>query len=164
MARNHAPRVRTRPWAWFALGAIAALAAVAYVADRREPSLTSPSTSLPALAAPAATPGALPPGTVAVVDGVPVVGRPLRIRLGGGKANVSIGTSIRVQGTTPTKRGGIVVTKIRWDGGPWRVVHRSRANANGAYSAAYRLAKRGRAQVRIVFPGGSFAYKWYRVN
>ena len=62
------------------------------------------------------------------------------------------------------RRPGAVVVRLRWNGGRWQTVQRTRAAAGGAYDVRLVLNKRGRAQLRIVFEGGSFAYKWYRVT
>jgi len=53
---------------------------------------------------------------------------------------------------------------MRRDGGAWRTLRSTRAGGEGSYVVTYRIWNRGRTQVRIVFPGGSFAYKAYRVR
>jgi hypothetical protein len=153
---------RTRPWAWFLLGVIVTLAAVGYIVERGLPDATSRDPA-ERVVIPPALPSELPPGTVALSGGIPVVGPPLRIPMGGREA-VAPGTAIRVEGQTPLQRGGSVVVKVRWNDGPWQVVNRTRAASDGSYRVSYQLGQRGRAQVRIVFPGGSFAYKWYRIG
>ena len=105
----------------------------------------------------------LPRGTVAVVDGIPAVGPPLHIPIEGDTSTFKAGTRVTVEGKTPIGRGGTVVLKMRRDGGRWVVLRRARASSNGFYRVGFGLLHRGRTQIRIVFPGGTFAYKWYRV-
>jgi hypothetical protein len=156
--RSARGRRQTRPWAWFLLGAIACLAVVGYVADNF--AADAPPAAVDVRLGPD---DPLPPGTTAVVDGIPAIGRPLRIPIGG-RETVSPGTSITLEGKTPTRRGGVVVVRMRREGGAWRTLRRTLAAPNGSYRVSYRIWNPGRTQVRIVFPGGSFAYKSYRVT
>jgi hypothetical protein len=155
-------RGRTRPWAWFLLGVMVTLGIVSFVVTDNVSSALDDIFDGGA-ATTSRTPAALPPGTTAIVNGIPAVGRPLRIPIGG-RETVIAGTAITVEGTTPTRHGGIVVLKMRREGGAWRTLRRTRAAQDGSYRVTYRIWNPGRTQVRLVFPGGSFAYKWYRVT
>lgn len=160
---HHRRPTRTRPWAWFLLGVIVTLAIVSYAVTGNVPSTLADAFDRGGTATTSQPPTAFPPGTTAVVDGMPAVGRPLRIPIGG-RESVTVGTSITVEGRTPTRRGGVVVVRMRREGGVWRTLRRTRAAGDGSYRVSYRIWNPGRTQVRIVFPGGSFAYKWYRVT
>ena len=98
---HHKRRTRTRPWAWFLLGVFVTIAMVGVVTNN-VPSAVADALDRPTRGAAATpqTPAALPPGTVAVVGGVPAIGPPLRLRIGG-RETVTVGTLITVRGPDP---------------------------------------------------------------
>jgi hypothetical protein len=156
-------RTRTRPWAWFLLGVIATLAAVALVLSKVDTTENTPRAAASlALSAPGRSTN-LPHQTVAVVDGIPVVGKPLHISIAG-RTGIRAGTVVRIHGRTPLGRGGPVILKVRHNDSGWVTAGRYEASPNGSYEVRLQFTLLGRTQIRIAFPGGSFAYKWYRVS
>src|SRR5437764_15292523 len=51
-----------------------------------------------------------------------------------------------------TRAVGFVVVHGRWDGGPWRIVTRTRTDRHGRYRFAIRPHHRGLLTLRIVLP------------
>lgn len=141
-------RRRLRASAWFLLGVCVTLAAVVYVNVRGVPVVGGP----PIVAM---DPLVIPPGPA---------GQPQRIPLSGPE-QLAVGTSVTVEGTLPSVEDGrAVVVRVRWNGGAWEGLHAALAEDDGSFRVAYVLDRAGSAQVRIVLPDGSFAFKWYRVG
>jgi hypothetical protein len=141
-------RVVLRWGAWFLLAVCLAGAAAGYVHERGVPLIkSSPTVAMEPLVVPSGP-----------------AGQRLRIPLSGPE-QLTVGTSVAVEGSLPHERHGrLVQVRIRWDGGAWEGVHAAVAGDDGSFRVSYLLDRTGTAQVRILLPGGGFAFKWYRVS